>query len=252
MPLQTSTAAKVLHFESLNSTNTEALRQLGSGAEAPLWIVADEQVQGRGRSGRRWHSPKGNLYATLGLRLGVSAAVATELSFVAALAAYDAIARHLPAEQAAALRLKWPNDVLLGGAKIAGILIESATLPKGAGLAAAIGIGINVASAPLDTGRPVAAMGLAPDARAAVFEELAPAFAAWLGRWNEGRGFAGIRNAWLARAHAIGEPLNVSLNGSSIGGRFHGLDERGALQLRTDAGVVITVNAGDITLAPQG
>lgn len=150
------------------------------------------------------------------------------------------------------MRLKWPNDVLLGGAKIAGILIESAALPQRAVLAAAIGVGINVALAPQDTGRPVAALGLAPDARAAVFEELARAFGTWLGRWDEGRGFAGLRDAWLARAHVIGEPLNVSLNGSSIGGRFHELDERGALQLRTDTGVVITVNAGDITPAPQG
>jgi BirA family biotin operon repressor/biotin-[acetyl-CoA-carboxylase] ligase len=141
---------------------------------------------------------------------------------------------------------------LLGGAKIAGILIESAALPKKAGLAAAIGIGINVASAPADTGRSVASLGLAPAARAAVFDELARTFVIWLGRWDEGRGFPGLRNAWLARAHVIGEPLNVSLNGSSIGGRFHGLDERGALQLRTDTGVVITVNAGDITPAPQG
>ena len=141
---------------------------------------------------------------------------------------------------------------MLGGAKIAGILIESAALPKKAGLAAAIGIGINVASAPQDTGRSVAALGLAPDARMAVFDGLAHAFVTWLGRWDEGSGFAGLRDAWLARAHVIGEPLNVSLNGSSIRGRFHGLDESGALQLRTDTGVVITVNAGDITPAPQG
>ena len=125
-------------------------------------------------------------------------------------------------------------------------------MPKRAGLAAAIGIGINVALAPQDTGRPVAALGLAPDACAAVFDELARAFVAWLGRWDDGCGFAGLLDAWRARAHVIGEPLNVSLNGSSIRGRFHGLDERGALQLQTDTGVVITVNAGDITPAPQG
>lgn len=141
---------------------------------------------------------------------------------------------------------------MLGGAKIAGILIESAALPKKAGIAAAIGVGINVASAPADTGRSVAALGLAPDARMAVFDDLAHAFVTWLGRWDEGSGFAGLRDAWRARAHVIGEPLNVSLNGSSIRGRFHGLDESGALQLRTDTGVVITVNAGDITPAPQG
>ena len=250
MALQKS-AFRVLHFESLDSTNAEALRQFGSGAEVPFWIVADEQSEGRGRGGRRWQSPKGNLYATLGFRPGVSASIATQLSFVAALAAFDAIASHLPVEQHSGLHLKWPNDVLLSGAKIAGILIESITGPKGTGLAAAIGIGINVSLAPQYTGRPVAALGADPRARTAVFEALARAFETWLARWDEGRGFAGIREAWLARAHVIGEPLNVSLNGSSIGGRFHGLDERGALQLETDAGVVIAVSAGDIYPAPR-
>jgi BirA family biotin operon repressor/biotin-[acetyl-CoA-carboxylase] ligase len=121
-----------------------------------------------------------------------------------------------------------PNDVLLAGAKIAGILIESAAYPRIAGLATAIGIGINVAQAPADTGRPVAALGLAPNARAAVFEELARAFDAWLNRWDGARGFAAIRDAWLKRAHAMGEPLNISLNGSTIRGGFQGLDERRA------------------------
>jgi BirA family biotin operon repressor/biotin-[acetyl-CoA-carboxylase] ligase len=228
------------------------LRQLGSGTEGPFWVVADEQSEGRGRSGRRWQSPKGNLYATLALRPGVGAGVATQLSFVAALAAYDAIASQLPAEQPEALRLKWPNDVLLGGAKIAGILIESIASAKGTGVAVAIGIGINVALAPQYTGRPVAALGSDPAACAAAFDALARAFETWLTRWDQGCGFAGIRQAWLTRAHVIGELLNVSLNGSSIGGRFHGLDERGALQLETDAGVVITVNAGDIYPSAQG
>lgn len=244
MALET-TASRILHFESLDSTNAEALRQLASGVEGAFWAVADEQSEGRGRAGRRWHSPKGNLYATLGLRLSVAASVATELSFVAALAAYDAIAGHLPAEQPGTLRLKWPNDVLLEGAKIAGILIESVSNPKGS-IAIAIGIGINVAAAPSHTGRPVAALGSDPSLGASVFEALDRAFGTWLARWDEGRGFGGIREAWLARAHVMGERLNVSLNGSSIEGRYHGIDERGALQLDTDAGVVITVSAGDI------
>ena len=128
MTLQKS-GFSALHFESLDSTNAEALRQLALGTEGPLWIVADEQTEGRGRAGRRWQSPKGNLYATLGLRPGVSAGVATQLSFVAALAAFDAIASQLPQEQHSSLHLKWPNDVLLSGAKIAGILIESIAGP---------------------------------------------------------------------------------------------------------------------------
>jgi BirA family transcriptional regulator, biotin operon repressor / biotin---[acetyl-CoA-carboxylase] ligase len=227
------------------------LRLLASGAGTPFWVVADEQSHGRGRAGRHWHSPKGNLYATLALRLSAGPSTATQLSFVAALAVYDAAASLLPPEQLAALRLKWPNDVLLAGAKLAGILIESVMAPNGNGLAVAAGIGINAASAPADTGRAVATLGLGAGGSAAAFEALADAFETWLARWDQARGFAAIREAWLARAHVRGEPLNVRLNGASIGGRFRGVDERGALQLETDAGVVITVNAGDIYPAAQ-
>jgi len=246
------TAFRVLHFESLDSTNEEALRQLGQGSETPLWIVADEQSHGRGRGSRRWHSPKGNLYASLLLELNITASIATQLSFVAALAASDAIASELPAEQLGTLRLKWPNDVMLAGAKIAGILIESLAGPRGRGLAAIIGTGINVSSAPADTARPAAALKSGPADCARVFAALTQAFEIWLGRWNEGRGFANIREAWLARAHLPGEPVSVNLNGSSIRGTFRGVDERGALQLETPAGVVITLNAGDIYPGAQG
>ncbi len=245
------TPATVLHFESLDSTNAEALRQLGSGYNGKLWIVADEQTKGRGRGGRRWHSPKGNLYASLLLRLSADAGVATQLSFVAALAAYDAISRFLPPSQLGILRLKWPNDVMLGGAKMAGILIESLAEAGGNGLAAIVGIGINVSVTPTDTGRPVTALGSDPAACTALFEALAAAFEIWLSRWDEGRGFGDVRKAWLAHGHEAGEPIGVSLNGTSIQGKFHGVDQRGALQLETGPGVVITVNAGDIRTSAQ-
>ena len=222
------------------------MRQLAGGADAPFWVVADEQAQGRGRAGRLWHSPKGNLYATLALRPGVSPATATQLSLVAALAAFDAATGLLAADRLAGLRLKWPNDLLLAGGKLAGILIESVTGSKTGELAVAIGIGINAVSAPSDTGREVASLGLGAGGAARAFEALAGASQTWLARWDRGHGFPAIREAWLARAHAKGEPLNVRLNGTMIGGRFRGVDERGALQLETDAGVVITVNAGDI------
>ena len=214
-----------LTFQKPDSTNEEALRQLAAGQEGTFWIVADEQTQGRGRMRRQWLSPEGNLYASLVLRLSASASVATQLSFVAALAAHDAIARHLDPGKLPGLRLKWPNDVLLDGAKIAGILIESVARLKAGGLSAIIGIGINVSAAPPDTGRPVAALDLEPAACAAVFRSLADAFEKWLGSWEEGRGFAGIREAWLARALALDKPISVSLNGSSIRGTFRGVDQ---------------------------
>lgn len=221
-------------------------------AKAPLWIVADEQSQGRGRNGRAWQSPKGNLYASLLLRLSVSASVATQLSFVAALAAHDAIASQLQPQETGGLRLKWPNDVMLGGAKVAGILIESLGWPGSNDLAAIVGIGINVSSAPSGLDRDASSLGLEPSACAAIFAALVSSFETWLGRWAEGNGFAAIREAWLSRALAVGEAVSVNLNSSAIRGIFRGLDERGALKLETPAGVVITVTAGDIYPDGQG
>jgi BirA family biotin operon repressor/biotin-[acetyl-CoA-carboxylase] ligase len=238
--------SRVLNFQSLDSTNEEALRQLAAGAQAPLWIVAEEQTKGRGRGGRHWQSPRGNLYASLLLRLNVSATIATQLSFVAALATYDAISPELAAAQIPGLRLKWPNDLMLNGAKIAGILIESLAAPGGEGLAAIVGIGVNVSVVPAIPERPAGAIGREPAACARVSAALRDAFAAWLERWDEGQGFPPIREAWLALAHAPGEPISVNLNGTSIRGRFHSLGEGGALELETAPGVVISVNAGDI------
>jgi BirA family transcriptional regulator, biotin operon repressor / biotin---[acetyl-CoA-carboxylase] ligase len=237
---------QLLHFESLDSTNEEALRQLAAGAQGPLWIVAEEQTKGRGRGGRHWLSPRGNLYTSLLLRLNVSAAIATQLSFVAALAAYDAISPELAEEQIPGLRFKWPNDLMLNGAKIAGILIESLAAPDGKGLAAIIGIGINVSVVPAIAGRSAGAIGCDPAACARVSGALRYAFASWLDRWDEGRVFREIREAWLALAHAPGEPISVNLNGTPVRGRFRGVGEGGALELETAPGVVITVNAGDI------
>jgi BirA family biotin operon repressor/biotin-[acetyl-CoA-carboxylase] ligase len=236
----------VLRFDSLDSTNEEALRRLAAGERAPLWIVADAQTKGRGRSGRRWQSPAGNLYATLVIETGVTAAVATQLSFVAGLAVHEASAAHLPSDQLPRLRLKWPNDVMVGGAKLAGILLESLASPKGKGLAVIIGMGINVAFAPPDTERAVASLDLEPSALPQVFASLSAALPEWLTRWDEGRGFPAIREAWLDRALSLNESISVNLNGSAIRGRFQGVDAAGALQLETKPGVVITVTAGDI------
>ncbi len=236
----------LLRFESLNSTNEEALRRLAAGAEPPFWIVADEQTRGRGRSGRRWQSPRGNLYATLLIKTRVSASTATQLSFVSALAAHDTIAEHLPPEKIPQLRLKWPNDVMLDGAKIAGVLLESLAPPKGEGLAVILGIGINVSHAPADTERAAASLGLDPAAVTHVFGALDAAFERWLASWDESRGFPAVREEWLSRALAVNETISVNLNGSTIRGRFRGVDPAGALQLETEPGVVITVTAGDI------
>ena len=236
----------VFSFESIDSTNEEALRRLAAGEKPPFWIAASEQTKGRGRAGRRWQSPRGNLYATLVFEPGVIASVATELSFVAGLAAHAAIAAHLPADQRPQLRLKWPNDVMLGPAKLAGILLESLGSSKGRKLAVILGIGINVTNAPPAADRAVASLGLDDTDVMRVFTSLASALERWLALWDEGRGFPAIREAWLGCALALNEFISVNLNGSAIRGRFRGIDTAGALQLETEPGIVLTVTAGDI------
>ena len=176
----------VLRFESLDSTNEEALRRVAARERTPFWIVADEQMRGRGRSGRQWHSPVGNLYATLVIETGVAAAIATQLSLVAGLSVHEAVARHLPSDQHPRLRLKWPNDVMLGAAKLAGILLESVASPTGRGLAVILGMGVNVSHAPPETERAVASLGLDASAVPQVFASLAASLSEWLGRWDEG------------------------------------------------------------------
>jgi BirA family biotin operon repressor/biotin-[acetyl-CoA-carboxylase] ligase len=245
-------APHVLHFKSLDSTSEEALRQLAAGAAAPLWILADEQTQGRGRSGRRWHSPPGNLYTSLLLVTGASPATATQLSFVAALAVHDAIAGLIPAGRRSALQLKWPNDVLLDGAKAAGILLESLRAPDGKGLAVVLGIGINVSRTPPVEGRAVTSLGVEEAALAQAFRALASSFEAWFSLWDNGAGFPAIRAAWLERAFALNETVSVNLNGNAIRGKFCGLDSGGALQLETRPGFIMTVTAGEIFSETMG
>lgn len=246
-------APAILRFASLDSTNEEALRQLAAGSRTPLWIVAGEQTRGRGRGGRRWQSPRGNLYATHLFRTRATPSVATQLSFVAGLATYDAAAAHLPIDLRGALRLKWPNDLMLGGAKLAGILLESlASQAPEEGLFVVLGIGVNVSVVPHDSTRRIISLGLAPDDVDRVFSSLSASLETWLRRWDQGRGFAQIRQSWLDRAASLNKTITVNLNASPIRGKFLGVDATGALQLETEPGVVIALHAGDIYPEPSG
>lgn len=216
------------------STNAEALR-LAPSLSAPTWIMTHEQTLGRGRRGRGWSMPQGNFAATLALRPKGGISHAAQLSFVAALALYEALGR--VCGPSARLAIKWPNDVLLNGGKVAGILLESASdgrdLP-----AVAIGIGVNLAAAPAPEGleqgamRPVSV--LSETAFAILPEEfldhLAPAFARWLHQY-ETYGFTPVRHAWLSRATRIGQPIVARMGSYEQQGVFEGIDENGALIL---------------------
>ena len=227
---------RLLRYGELDSTNDEAKRLADAGAPAWSVIVADSQRAGRGRRGRSWQSPPGNLYMSAILRPSTSLAAAAQLGFAAALAVGEALVPSLP--HASVLCYKWPNDVLVDGAKIAGILLESAA---GAGQGVdwvVAGIGINLASYPQETVYPatsLAALGASEVLPDRLLPELVDALRAWVERW-EAEGFEPVRRAWLERALGLGGSLGVRLPRESVTGRFVDLDRDGALLLETATG----------------
>lgn len=231
----------ILHYDTIGSTNDEARRLAASGAAHGTVVHADEQTAGRGRLARAWFSPPGNLYLTVVLRLDVPPNRLAELSFVAALAVADTVDALLPKTVRATL--KWPNDVLVAGAKIAGILLEHV---DGATL---IGIGLNVLHAPTSNAYKTTTIaangGLATvdGARDILLRQLGAHLATW-----QSDGFAPIREAWLKRGPMPGTTLRVTRAGHSIEGEFAGLDTDGALLLDTASGKQRIV-AGDVGAA---
>jgi BirA family transcriptional regulator, biotin operon repressor / biotin---[acetyl-CoA-carboxylase] ligase len=246
MPPGPSAQTRIDVLDAIDSTNAEALRRARADEHGPLWIVARRQSAGRGRRGRAWISPPGNLHATLLLIDPSSVAAAPQLGFVAGLALHDASVAAAPA-LAAGLSLKWPNDMLCGGRKIAGILIEG----EGNPVAAAIGIGVNCRHHPEATEYPAtdfAAAGVDLAAEA-LLTQLVAAMHTRLREWDRGAGFAATRAAWLARAAGLGEPILVRLPGREARGCFETIDEAGRLMLRHDAcasGGLEAIAAGEV------
>ncbi|MBP0481966.1 biotin--[acetyl-CoA-carboxylase] ligase [Sagittula salina] len=228
----------------VDSTNAEAARIVG-GLGGPEWICALNQTAARGRRGRVWIAPAGNFAATLVMRPRETAAVVALRSFVAALALYDALAALTGAE--AALALKWPNDVLLNGGKVAGILLEG--LPNG-GLA--VGIGVNLIAAPpaeqVEAGavRPVSLLE-ETGVRVSPEQMLDALAAAWAMREDSfvTYGFAAMREAWLTRAARLGEVITARTARDSVTGTFETVDAQGQLVLNTAQGRV-TIAAADV------
>jgi len=229
--------SKQVHAE-LDSTNEEARRLAEAGAVGPLWIMALRQNAGRGRRGRAWISPEGNLAATLLLRPDAPQAVTGQLSFAAALAVADMAAHFAPD---AAIAVKWPNDVLADGKKLAGILLEG-----GAGWLA-IGIGVNLAGHPEGTEFPatsLAQLGIAVPSQDEALTVLAARFAHWYGLWMQG-GFESLRMQWLARAKGVGAPIRARLPQETRTGVFEGIDATGALLLN-EGGQVRVIAAAEV------
>lgn len=235
----------VVVLDEIDSTNAEARRRAEAGEAGPLWLVGLRQTAGRGRRGRAWETGEGNLAATLLFRTDRPPAEAAQVSFVAALAVADMLAEYVPASL---VSLKWPNDPLLGGLKVSGILVESGASPLG-GLWIAVGIGVNLSRKPIDSERPATSIAtyreIPPPHPTEAIEVLAGAFERWRRAWSS-LGFPVIADAWTARAHGLGEPCTARLGTETIEGIAEGLDGDGALRLRLDDGRVRRITAGDV------
>lgn len=234
-------ADRIVTLVETGSTNDDLLARARDGAPEGLWLRAERQTGGRGRQGRAWQSPPGNLYASTLVRLRPDDPPAPTLALVAAVALRETASLFChPGVRRDELLIKWPNDLMVGAAKLAGILLERADD------AVVIGFGVNLAHHPQDLERSTTSVagltGAAPDP-AAFAEQLANGFARWLGRWRN-EGLARIRPAWLAAAH----PPGTALSTSAGDGLFEGLTETGSLRLRLADGTSHVIHAGDVFL----
>lgn len=237
---------RIIRLSETGSTNRDAMRLALNGEPLPLWVAAERQTGGRGRVGRMWVSSAGNLHASLAFRSLAPPALAGQIALVAGVAFFEAIAA--VTNLGARLRLKWPNDLMIGDAKAGGILVESTLVPAG-DLIVVAGFGLNIASAPaLD--RPVTALTLEmQDVNAEmILAALTDSCHRWLQLWDEGRAFSAIRESWLARAGPLGQSITITAGTQTLSGVYRGLNDEGAL-LADVAGRLETFNFGDVTLA---
>jgi len=238
---------RLLRMETVDSTNAEARRRAKAGEPGPLWIWSARQSQGRGRGGREWISRPGNLFASLLIGVNAPQRVAGQIALLAGIVAYDTIAKLIAYEGRSELLLKWPNDILLAGEKLAGVLLENVGNTVENRSVVVIGTGINLASHPEDLPQPAISLGaydIMVTPRDAL-EVLAATTHEWLARWGEGSCFPTIRRAWLDRAGPAGRPLRVKVEGEETEGVYGGLDADGALRLMTPDGEY-RIAAGDV------
>ena len=240
-------------FEAVSSTNIVALERARQHDQGKLWLVTKRQESGRGRRGRAWSTPEGNLASTLLLMISYDLKIAATLGFVAGLSIADALDAVFEATGPASkpvVGLKWPNDVLIDGAKLTGILLESTVLAPNL-FGVAIGIGTNVVAFPDDlpyAATSLQALGSKADAET-LFAALSDAWAVNYALWDEGRGLDAVRQKWLTRAIGLGKPVRAQLEGETIEGYFDTIDEECRLIIRDDNGRKFVVTAGDVYLS---
>jgi BirA family biotin operon repressor/biotin-[acetyl-CoA-carboxylase] ligase len=259
-----SAGYRLAAFESIGSTNAEAISRARDGERGPIWFVTSEQTAGRGRRNRPWIAPRGNLASSILEVIDVAPPVAATLGFAAGIALETALRNvsHKASPESAGTEhmkfsLKWPNDVLAGPhlagsylaapQKLAGILLEAEAVADN-GLAVVVGIGTNVVAAPEGTPTPatsLAALDINVGAEE-LFGALSDSWAEYRGIWDAGRGFGEIRQLWLDRAAGLGQPVAVHTGATTVEGIFDTIDETGCMIVRTADGTRLPISAGDV------
>ena len=253
-PKATSAGYRLAAFDRIGSTNAEAMSRARDGERGPIWFVTTEQTAGRGRRQRAWIAPRGNLASSVLEVMDVSPAVAATMGFAFGLAhetalqrvSIEANLRRAGSDQLKYL-LKWPNDILVQGQKLCGLLVEAEAMTDG-GLAVVAGIGTNVIAAPEGTPTPatsLATLGVNVSAEE-LFAALSEAWVEFRGIWDNGRGFAEIRKLWLERAFGLGERVAIQTGTATVEGTFDTIDETGCLIVRTAEGKRAAIAAGEV------
>jgi BirA family biotin operon repressor/biotin-[acetyl-CoA-carboxylase] ligase len=251
-PRAASRGYRLVAFDRIGSTNAEALTRARDGERGPVWFVTTEQTAGRGRRNRPWIAPRGNLASSILEVVDVAPATAATLGFAAGLALEAALrtislkARRSHESDHLQFSLKWPNDVMAGRRKLAGILLEAEAV--GGGLALVVGIGTNVVAAPTGTLVPTVSLrSLGIDANAeALFAAFSDGWSEFRDIWGDGSGFGEIRRLWLQRAAGLGEKVAIKSGGAAIEGTFETIDEQGCMIVRTPEGKFVPISAGDV------
>jgi BirA family biotin operon repressor/biotin-[acetyl-CoA-carboxylase] ligase len=239
----------LLIYEEIDSTNSEALRLAKAGVDGKFVIWAQSQTQGRGRNGRSWASEKDNLFTSILLSPDCKSEALPQLSFVTAIAVYDALANILKKHKSTAtLSLKWPNDILINDCKVAGILLESINVKAVKRNYLVVGIGININNAPLIEGRKITCLkdviGEELDS-SYIFDKVLAYFDMYYKKWQS-QGFIDIRKNWLKKAHNINNVVTIDSGSNRVSGIFKDIDFSGAIRIKLACGRIYSLHAGEV------
>ena len=245
-------------YEACGSTNDEAIGFCKRGEEGPLWVGANRQIRGRGRSRRTWQSEEGNLHASLLLSLACAPNVIPQLSLIVGVAAFDAVCAAIETKREEPidipLWLKWPNDIMISDKKVGGVLIETDLRSSTEKVTTVIGVGLNLLSCPRGVDRPVTYVMRYLEPHGGylkpidVLSCLDGNLMHLIDVWNYGENFDHIRARWLERSGKVGDKISVNTGTGYESGYFDGIDQHGYLLIRTSSGGLKTISFGDVEI----